>query len=108
MDKKKNEVIHQKIDNVEFQIRVEPKNPESQVLKGSGKLYLTNYKLYLINTKQNKQFKGFETKSYKVYQEKLEQPTFGQNFFQGQVSSYNKIFRNDLEFKVIFKSGNQS
>ena len=50
--------------------------------------------------------KGFETKSYKVYQEKLEQPQFGQNYFQGFVSTYNEDeFPHDLEFKVIFKGG---
>ena len=108
MDSDGEETIQETNDNIEFEIRIEANNPKSHLLKGAGKLYLTNCRLFLIANHSTQQFKGFEIRNHKIYSEKLEQPVFGANYFHGFIKTYNNIFQHDLEFKIWFKGGNQS
>ena len=45
-------------------------------------------------------------KNYKVYDENMYKPDTGCHYFHGYIKTYNKIFTDDLEFKILFKSGN--
>ena len=90
--------------NIEFEIRVEPSNPKSQILKGAGVLYLTNFRIILVNINQNEQLKAFSIKNYKVYKEELPQGKNSSNNFHGLIKTYNEMFKQDLEFKIEFKN----
>ena len=61
-------------------------------------------RIILLNNDENSEFKGFDIKSHKVYQEQLFQPTFSNNYFHGYIQTYNSIFKDDLEFKIIFNN----
>ena len=57
--------------NVDYEIRFDANNTASPSANGSGKLFLTNFRIVLYNNEQGN-LKGFQVKNYKVYDEKLE------------------------------------
>ena len=46
-------VLEEKVKSISFQIKLEPNNPESQKLNGTGKMYMTTYRIILVSNKRN-------------------------------------------------------
>ena len=53
-----NEIILETNNHVDFEIKFDATNPESPRKKCSGKLFLTNYRVILLNNEEDI-FKGF-------------------------------------------------
>ena len=87
-------------------MRSEAKNSKSTTYSGKGKMFLTNNRLILVNTEKKAAFSAFAIITAKVYNEKIEKPSFKSNFFRGCVKTYTSAFPQDLDFKLWFHSGN--